>query len=63
MTQIIWTLLLTVCSDTSCATQTVQWFEKEPECIEVKLLHEDLPTDGHWNSVTYDCTIVGAQEV
>ena len=61
--EVIWTLLLTVCSTTSCATQHVQWFDEQPQCIEMKLLHEELPADGHWKSVEYKCTILGAKEV
>jgi|TARA_E500000318_G_C3428765_1_gene160261 hypothetical protein len=60
---VIWTLILTVCDTSSCATQTIQWFEKEPQCIEMKLLHEELPEDGGWKSVNYTCTVVGAKEV
>ena len=60
--EVIWTLLLTVCSTSHCATQTVQWFEEKPQCVEMKLLHEELPQDGHWKSINYKCTIVGAKE-
>ncbi len=63
MIEIVWTLLLTVCSDTACASQHVQWFEQKPDCIEMKLIHEDLPVDGNWKSVDYKCTVVGAKEV
>ena len=60
--EVIWTLLLTVCSTSHCATQTVQWFEEKPQCVEMKLLHEELPQDGQWKSVNYKCAIVGAKE-
>ena len=60
--EVIWTLLLTVCSTSHCATQTVQWFEEKLQCVEMKLLHEELPQDGQWKSVNYKCTIVGAKE-
>jgi hypothetical protein len=61
--EIIWSLILTVCSSSFCAMQTVQWFEEKPQCIEMKRIHEDLPIDGDWKSVEYKCTIVGAKEV
>ena len=61
--EIIWTLLLTVCSSSSCATQTIQWFDEKLQCIEMKVMHEELPEDGHWKSVDYTCTIVGAKEI
>ena len=60
--EIIWTLLLTVCLNDKCASQTIAWFEEKPQCIEMKLLHEELPRDGHWKSVNYKCTILGAKE-
>ena len=61
MTEIIWTLLLTVCSDASCATQTIQWFDEQPKCIEMKVLHEDFPQDGNWKSVEYSCSMVNGE--
>lgn len=62
MTEIIWTLLLTVCSDANCATQTIQWFEEKPQCVEMRQIHEELPIDGHWKSVEYTCSIVNGAE-
>jgi len=61
--EIIWSLILTVCSSATCAMQTIQWFEEKPQCIEMKQIHEDLPIDGSWQSVEYKCIIVGAKEV
>ena len=29
----------------------------------MKVMHEELPEDGHWKSVDYKCTIVGAKEI
>ena len=62
MTEIIWTLLLTVCSDASCATQTIQWFEEKPQCVQMKTIHEALPEDGHWKSVEYKCELLNGEE-
>tara|TARA_R100000458_G_scaffold4907_1_gene3972 strand:+ start:743 stop:952 length:210 start_codon:yes stop_codon:yes gene_type:complete len=61
--EIIWTLMLTVCSNLSCGTQTIQWFDEKPQCLEMKLIHENIPTDGNWKSIEYTCTIVGAKEI
>ena len=61
--EIIWSLMLTVCSLDTCATQPIQWFEEKLMCIEMQTLHEELPIDGDWKSVTYKCTVVGAKEV
>jgi hypothetical protein len=46
----IWSLLLTACLQTTCAEQSIQWFEEKQQCIEFKILHEELPQDGHWNT-------------
>ena len=61
--EVVWSLMLTVCSLDTCATQTIQWFEEKPKCVEMRTLHEELPIDGDWKSVTYKCTVVGAKEV
>ena len=62
--EIIWSLMLTVCMDSqSCIQQTVQWFDEKNQCFETKMLHEELPVDGHWKTINYKCTIVGAKEV
>ena len=61
--EIIWSLMLTVCSTAYCGTQTIQWFDEKPDCIEMKTVHENIPTDGDWKSIEYRCTVVGAKEV
>jgi len=61
MTSIIWSLLVIACTeDGMCLTQTIQWFDSEPECLEFKALHESIPPDGDWKTVNYSCQIVGA---
>ena len=62
MTQIIWTLMLTVCLNDSCASQTIAWFEDKVQCVQMKALHEDFPKDGDWKSVEYKCSIVNGAE-
>ena len=62
--EVIWNLLLTVCMDSqSCVQQSIQWFEKKSECIEMQTLHEELPIDGDWKTVDYKCSVVGGKEV
>jgi len=64
MNVIIWSLVLTVCtSGGQCFNQTVQWFDKENECLHYKKIYEEIPQDGHWASVNYKCGIVGAMEI
>tara|TARA_R100001460_G_scaffold49880_2_gene88162 strand:- start:8391 stop:8579 length:189 start_codon:yes stop_codon:yes gene_type:complete len=61
--EVIWSLLLTVCGELHCVNQTIQWFEEKPQCMEMKQLHEELPQDGNWKTVEYNCTIVGSRQV
>ena len=61
--EVVWTLLLTVCSDVTCYTQDVQWFEEQTECIEMKAVHEEYPPDGHWKDIRFVCTIKGATKI
>lgn len=58
----IWALILTACTTTMCAEQTVQWFEVEQDCVEFKVLHEELPQDGNWQRVRYHCRILNGAE-
>jgi len=61
--EIVWTLLLTAClTDTDCKYQDVQFFATEEQCLVGKLLHEDIPSDGDWKSVTYNCKPYGSKE-
>ena len=64
MNVIIWALVLTVCnSNGQCFNQTVQWFDKENQCLKYKEIYEEIPQDGGWASVEYECGIVGAMEI
>ncbi len=58
----IWSLMLTACMQSTCVEQSIQWFEDKQECIEYKLLHEELPKDGNWSTVDYVCTLVNGVE-
>ena len=45
--EIIWSLWLTaVFTSTDCRYQDVQWFDTKQQCVEMKLIHEDIPMDG-----------------
>ena len=62
--EFIWTLLLTAClTDTNCKYQDVQWFDTETECNQNKLLHEEIPIDGNWKKVSYECKPVGSKAI
>jgi len=57
---VIWTLLLTVCTDAGCLTQDVRWFNELNDCNKVKAIHEEIQPDGHWKTVEYTCTVKNA---
>ena len=61
--EIIWTLLLTAClAETDCKYQNVQFFTTEEQCLIGKILHEEIPSDGDWNTVSYNCKPYGSKE-
>ncbi len=53
--QVIWHLLLTVCSGTDCLEQDVQWFESKKSCEIMRIQYEEIPVDGDWDTVNYVC--------
>ena len=58
----IWALILTACTNTACMKQDIQWFEVKQQCIEFKLLHEEFPEDGNWNTIEYSCKLLNGAE-
>jgi len=60
--EFIWHILLTVCMSNECRYQDVQWFDTKQQCVEMKIIHEDIPLDGDWKQVTYKCKPVGSKE-
>ena len=58
--EVLWILYLTVCSKMSCITQEVQSFNNVDTCIVSKQFHEELPKDGHWSIINYECRPEGS---
>ena len=52
--EIIWVLLLTVCSNTGCIIQEVPEVKDEQEC-HYQRINDTLPSDGDWVSITWEC--------
>lgn len=60
----MWTIILTVCTISTCLHQEIRTgFETRELCREVLPDYLDIPQDGHWKSVEYDCVIPGGEEV
>ncbi|OUW57548.1 MAG: hypothetical protein CBD57_04555 [Candidatus Pelagibacter sp. TMED197] len=60
----IWFLLLTVCmNDGKCHYQNVGLYDSREMCIASKNMHEELPIDGLWTSVNYECKLMNGEEV
>ena len=57
---VIWHILLTVCSGSTCLEQDVQWFDSEKECQTMLVEYVAIPTDGDWDTVTYVCKPKGS---
>ena len=59
--EVIWHILLTVCTGTECLVQDVQWFESKIECDKMLIEYIDIPPDGDWDSVEYICKPLGSE--
>jgi hypothetical protein len=60
--EIIWVLILSVCTTDHCITQTVLETTAQDKCLNEKVLHEQLPSDGDWKTVEYKCEILNSVE-
>ncbi len=57
---LIWHILLTVCSGSTCLEQDVQWFDTETECRAMLVSYAEIPADGDWDTVEYICKPVNS---
>mgnify|MGYP006251711649 FL=1 len=55
--EIIWHILLTVCLQSNCITQDVQWFDNKQDCYDMLPIYQLVPPDGKWDTIEYKCTI------
>jgi hypothetical protein len=58
--EIIWHIMLTVCLGSTCKSQDVQWFDTEQECRTTIVQYAEIPSDGNWDTVEYECKPVGS---
>ena len=58
--EIIWALMLQVCSSLGCQDQMVAEFITRDNCHIAQWQHEQIPTDGAWKSVEYKCIPKGS---
>ena len=61
--EFVWHILLTVCSGSTCLEQDVQWFDTKTKCETELVEYVDMPTDGHWDTVTYICKPVDSVDL
>ena len=61
--EIIWHILLTVCSGSTCLEQDVQWFETKAQCETMLVEYVEVPVDGSWDTVEYICKPVGSMSL
>ena len=52
---VVWQILLTVCSGSTCLEQNIQQFETKLKCEIVLVEYTEMPADGHWDTVKYIC--------
>ena len=53
--EIIFSLIVSVCTEDLCLTQPLQDFRKLDDCYIAKQLHDEIPKDGDWINVEYIC--------
>jgi len=53
--EVIWQILLTVCLGSTCLDQDIQHFDTKLECDKTLELYLELPSDGDWDTVEYQC--------
>lgn len=53
--EIIWVLILSVCSSEQCISQIVLETTAKDRCMYQKVMHEQLPPDGPWKTIEYKC--------
>jgi len=58
--EIIWHILLTVCLGSTCIEQDVQQFDTRKECDQTLKVYTDIPPDGDWDIIQYECKPVGS---
>ena len=58
--EIIWALMLQVCSSLGCQDQMVAEFNTQDNCHIAQWQHEQIPIDGAWKSVEYKCIPKGS---
>ena len=61
--EIIWVLILSVCTIDRCITQNVLETNAQDKCMNEKILHEELPQDGGWKTVEYKCQLLNSVEI
>lgn len=63
---IIWHILLTVCVSGQCLSQDVQWFDgasAKKDCFLTLKRFQEIPADGDWDKVIWECKPKGAKAV
>ena len=53
--EIIWHILLTVCTGSVCVDQDIQWFDTKTECDTMLVEYSEIPADGDWDTGNYVC--------
>lgn len=53
--EVIWQILLTVCLGSTCLEQDIQHFDTKLDCDKTLELYSELPSDGDWDTVDYQC--------
>ena len=61
--EFVWTLMLTVCGTDICFSQPVESYKNQNVCLQDVQEHVNIPEDGPWRSVKFQCIIPGAKKI
>ena len=61
--EVIWHILLTVCLGSTCIEQDVEWFPNEQDCKKMLSVYAEMPADGDWDTVEYQCKPYGSTSI
>ena len=59
--EVLWAIYVSACLQTTCVSQEVQRVNTQAQCLELLPSYTDLPMDGNWSSVTWECKPLNSQ--
>ena len=55
MIEALWAIYVNACLGTTCVSQEIQRFDTQSQCIEILPAYRDIPLEGDWSSIVWEC--------